>query len=78
MPLPRNEKGEFDLSNVQAQIDSEGEFTGKFRLLKVDSAQVPDGEWPAHWVDPVHEFDGHGEGETVIDSEPPDPRVDAS
>ena len=23
-------------------------------------------------------FDGHGEGETVIDSEPPDPRVDAS
>ena len=50
------------LDGIQMEVDGEERPTGKFRRKRPAGTSKPAGTWPAHWVDPVHEFDGHGIG----------------
>ena len=48
----------FDLNVVQ--IKAEGERpTGRFRRKRLNDSHKPAGKWLEHWIDPVHEEDGH-------------------
>ena len=41
-------------------MEVEGERpTGRFRRKRLDDSHRPAGKWPEHWIDPVHEEDGH-------------------
>jgi hypothetical protein len=33
--------------------------TGRFRRKRLNDSHEPAGKWPEHWIDPVHEADGH-------------------
>ena len=34
--------------------------TGRFRRKRLNPAVRPPGQWPKHWMDTIHEADGHG------------------
>ena len=42
------------------EVDGEEQPTGRFRKRRLVGTSKPVGNWPEHWVDPIHEFDGHG------------------
>jgi hypothetical protein len=52
--------GGFCLDNIQVEVDGEGKHTGKFRMSRPAGTTKPPGDWPSHWSDMIHEFDGHG------------------
>ena len=52
----------FSLDNIQNEADDNGNYTGKFRKMRPVGVTNPRGDWPSHWSDVVHEFDGHGIG----------------
>ena len=52
--------GQFNLDNIQMEVDGEGRHTGKFRRARPAGTTKPAGDWPSHWSDMIHEFDGHG------------------
>ena len=54
--------GKLSLNNIQIETDDNGNNTGKFRKMRPAGATNPRGDWPSHWSDVVHEFDGHGIG----------------
>ena len=72
-----NEQGEFTLDNIQIEVDGEGKSTGKFRKVRPAGVTRPPGDWPSHWADVIHEFDGHGikadgedrDGETILNEQ---------
>ena len=51
--------GGFCLDNIQVEVDGEGKHTGKFRMSRPAGTTKPAGNWPSHWSDMIHEFDGH-------------------
>ena len=54
------------------EVDGEEQPTGRFRKNRPAGTSKPAGNWPGHWADPIHEFDGHGigiEGEDRIGEE---------
>ena len=55
-----DDKGRFGVSGMQMEVSDDGALTGKFRVKRPAATTKPRGSWPEHWVDPVHEFDGHG------------------
>ena len=42
------------------EVDGKEQPTGRFRKKRPAGISKPAGSWPEHWVDPIHEFDGHG------------------
>ena len=63
-----DDKGQFTLSGIQMEVDDNGTATGQFRTQdRPGRTFTPGGEWPKHWKDFTHEFDGHG-----IDAGPDD------
>ena len=52
--------GGFCLDNIQVEVDGEGKHTGKFRMARPAGTTRQPGDWPSHWTDMIHEFDGHG------------------
>ena len=52
-PLP-----EF-IYGIHAEVDNEDSPTGRYRRKRGNGTTIPCGEWPAHWVDGAHVFDGH-------------------
>ena len=60
-PLP-----EF-IYGIQVEVDGEDRPTGRYRRERGNGVTVPCGEWPVHWVDGIHEFDGHN-----VDAQPED------
>ena len=42
------------------EVDGEGRHTGTFRRVRPAGTTKPAGDWPSHWSDMIHEFDGHG------------------
>ena len=51
----------FDMSGIQMEVDGKEQPTGRFRKKRPAGISKPAGRWPEHWVDPIHEFNGHGE-----------------
>ena len=50
----------FDLNLIQMEVEGEnGAPTGRFRWKRLNDSHKPAGKWPEHWIDPVHEADGH-------------------
>ena len=84
MDRPRkivNKNGEFDISNIQMEVDAQGDFTDNFRKKTTHVARPgetlkPKGDWPESRLDTVHEFNGHGihsdpldrTGEVILDA----------
>ena len=54
--------GKFSLDGIQMEVDGKGDPTGKFRKVRPAGTTHPVGDWPDHWSDCIHEFDGHGIG----------------
>ena len=49
-----------DLGIIQMEVEGENNKpTGRFRKLRPNETMKPQGTWPKHWVDPVHESEGH-------------------
>ena len=55
-------KSRINLDVIQMEVESEGETqkpTGRFRRKRMNETTSPAGTWPKHWIDPVHESEGH-------------------
>ena len=50
--------GQFSLVGIQMEVDGNGHPTGKFRKMRPAGTTSPVGDWPDHWSDCIHEFDG--------------------
>ena len=51
---------DFDFDVVQMEVEGEENTpTGKFRRKRLNPIVKPAGNWPDHWIDTVHETDGH-------------------
>ena len=50
----------FDLRGISMEVDGKEQPTGRFRKRRPAGISKPAGSWPEHWVDPIHDFDGHG------------------
>ena len=61
-------QSEFDLNLIQMEVEGEHNTpTGRFRRKQLNPTNKPIGSWPEHWVDEVHEDDGHSIGTTACD-----------
>ena len=51
----------FDLNVVQMEVEGEDSVvpTGRFRRKRLNDHYAPTGDWPEHWIDTIHEADGH-------------------
>ena len=47
------------LLNVQVEVDDNNALTGRYRRSRKNGVTKPAGAWPDHWLDPIHEYDGH-------------------
>ena len=62
--LPRSEEVTHgtvvDLQSIQMEVEGEQNIpTGRFRRKRLNPTTRPSGQWPDHWIDSVHEADGH-------------------
>ena len=49
----------FDLNVVAVEVEGEEIQTGRFQRKRLNPQVKPTGDWPKHWLDTVHETDGH-------------------
>ena len=56
--------GGFCLDNIQVEVDGDGKHAGKFRMSRPAGTTKPPGDWPLHWSDMIHEFDGQCQAKT--------------
>ena len=62
--LPRSEEvtrgNGIDLQSIEMEVEGEQNIpTGRFRRKRLNPTTKPLGQWPEHWIDSVHENDGH-------------------
>ena len=48
------------LDGIQVEVDGTDRPTGRYRRRRGNGVVKPQGDWPTHWVDSIHEYDGHG------------------
>ena len=58
----------FYLNVIQMEVEGGNRIpTGRSRRKLLNDSHKPVGKWPEHWIDPVHEADGHSIDSLVDD-----------